>query len=147
MGWLEDILKEVPLSAVLKVRVQLAEDRFARVNEENAILKQRIALLEKENEGLRAAAAKRQDSEGDQSIPEDTSRVLVHLFRAPTMEERDVGATASALRMETGLMKYHLDRLRENGFADCTGGNYVHGHVYWALSPNGRRYVVERKLV
>jgi DNA-binding HxlR family transcriptional regulator len=50
------------------------------------------------------------------------------------------------LGMEIGVLKYHLDRLREARLADVAGGNYVHGHVYWALTPAGRKYTVERKL-
>jgi hypothetical protein len=28
-----------------------------------------------------------------------------------------------------------------------SGGNYLHGRVYWALTPEGRRRVVEVKLI
>jgi hypothetical protein len=121
----------------------LAAEKLALATEQNGILKQRIEALEKENAELRAQIPER----GDNSLSDDTSRVLVHLLRARTMEERDVGVMADALGMERGLLKYHLDCLKEDSFADCTGGNYVHGHVYWALSPEGRRYVVERKLI
>jgi len=34
MGWLEDLLKEVPLSAVMKERVQLAADKLALATEQ-----------------------------------------------------------------------------------------------------------------
>jgi DNA-binding MarR family transcriptional regulator len=79
-------------------------------------------------------------------LGEDTARVLAHPFRAEG-DSRDVGMMARALQMEKGVMKYHLDRLDEAGFATCTGGSYVSGHVYWALTPDGRRHVVEHKLI
>jgi hypothetical protein len=48
--------------------------------------------------------------------------------------------------MDPGVAKYHLDRLDDAKFAEMTGGNYVHGHVYWGLTAGGRRCVVENGL-
>ena len=135
MGLLQDLLKEVPLSAVLQERIKLAEDRYAAASKEIENLKQRIGALEKENAELRAKIP--QDVEV--SLSADTSRVIIHLFRAREIEDRDVGAMSYALGMEKGLLKYHLDRLQEAELADVTGGNYLHGHVYWALTPAGCR--------
>jgi DNA-binding MarR family transcriptional regulator len=80
-----------------------------------------------------------------QEVP--LARVLVQMFKASQTEARDVGALAAALGMERGVLQYHLDRLKESGLADVTGGNYIQRHVYWALRPEGRKYVVERKLI
>jgi hypothetical protein len=43
MGLLQDLLTEVPLSAVLRERVALAEDRYERAIKESEGYKQRIA--------------------------------------------------------------------------------------------------------
>jgi hypothetical protein len=141
MGWLVDILKDVPLTGVLKERVALAEDKYKRAMEENEAYKKRIAALEQETESLRARAPK-----SDGGLSDDTKRVLVHLFKAPTKEDRDVGTMARQVAMEQGVLKYHLDQLKEHGLADVIGGNYVKGHTYWALSAEGRRHVVEHNL-
>jgi len=77
----------------------------------------------------------------------DTAKVLVELFNTDDLESRDVGAIALRLGMQRGVLQHHLDRLREASSADTTGGNYRHGHIYWGLTPEGRRYAVERKLV
>jgi len=53
MGAIQDLLQEVPLSAVLKERVALAEQKLERATSENADLKQRIRELEEENAALR----------------------------------------------------------------------------------------------
>jgi DNA-binding transcriptional ArsR family regulator len=117
--------------------------RDVPANEEMEVLKRRIADLEKENAELRAKLPR--DTGGSRSA--DANRVLVHLFRASEIEERDVGVMSRALGMEVGVVKYHLDQLKSAGLADVTGGNYVHGHIYWALTPAGRKYVVERNLI
>lgn len=46
MGWIQDLLKEVPLSAVLKERVALAEQKFHEAVEEARKPRQRVADLE-----------------------------------------------------------------------------------------------------
>jgi hypothetical protein len=94
MGLLQDLLKEVPLSSVLKERVALAEEKHARAMEENEGYKKRVASLERENESLRAQLPK-----SDGTLSENTACVLVHLFRAPTREHRDVSFMSRQLVM------------------------------------------------
>lgn len=143
MGWLQDLLKEVPLSSVLRERVVLAEEKFDSASKEVRDCKKRIADLEQEIEALRAQIP----SEPAGELATDTTRVLVYVFRAAELDDRDVGAIATALEMERGVLQYHLDRLSDAGLAEVTGGNYVHGHVYWGLTAEGRRYVVEMRLI
>jgi hypothetical protein len=144
MGAIQDLLTEVPLSAVLKERVALADQKYERAREEIEGYKRRITDLEREVESLRA----RIPSELSPDFGADAARVLVHLFRAAAqMEARDVGNMARTLGIERGMLQYHLDQIRDAGLADVASANYVHGHVYWALKPDGRRYVVERKLI
>jgi len=107
-------------------------------------LEKKIADLERENADLRAQIPHRNK---DASIGEDTTRVLVQIFKAEQIVDRDVGNMARALNMDPGVLQYHLDRLEETGLADVTGGNYIDGHIYWGLTPKGRRHVVEHKLI
>jgi hypothetical protein len=78
------------------------------------------------------------------TLNDDTVRVLIHIFRTRRLEDRDVGAMARALNLERGVLEYHPDRLADAELAETAGGNYLHGHVYWALTPKGRQHVVER---
>jgi len=142
MGAIQDLLQEVPLSAVLKERVALAEQKYEAAVRENTELKQRLVALQAENESLRAQIPKSPAG----SLDGDTARVLAYLFHAEG-DARDVGVTARALKMEKGVVKYHVDQLDEAGLATCTGGNYLSGHVYWTLTPAGRKYAVENKLI
>lgn len=142
MGAIQDLLQEVPLSAVLKERVALAEQKYEGAMRENANLKQRVRALEEENAALRAQIPRQRHG----GLDDDTARVLVHLFKVEG-DARDVGVTARTLQMEKGVVKYHLDQLKDAGFATCTSGNYVSGHVYWGLTPAGRKYAVEQKLI
>jgi DNA-binding MarR family transcriptional regulator len=141
MGAIQDLLQEVPLSAVLKERLALAEQKYEGAMRENAELKQQVRALEEENTNLRAQVPRQHQND----LSEDTARVLAHLFRAEG-DAQDVGMTARMLQMEKGLVKYHLDQLESADLATCTGFNTISGHVYWALTPAGRKYAVENKL-
>jgi DNA-binding transcriptional ArsR family regulator len=145
MGSIQDLLQEVPLAAVLRERVALADQKYEAAIRQVEALKQRVTALEHENAELRAQIPRQIKS--SPALSDDTVRVLVQIFRARDIEDRDVGALAQVLGMERGVMQYHLDRLYDGGLAETTGGNYLHGHVYWGLTPKGRQHVVERKLI
>jgi hypothetical protein len=98
MGAIQDLLQEVPLSAVLRERVALAEQKYEIATRENADLKQRLVLMEKENAALRGLIPRQERG----VVGADTARVLVHLFRAEGVA-RDVFITARMLQMEKGV--------------------------------------------
>jgi DNA-binding MarR family transcriptional regulator len=99
--------------------------------------------LEHENANLRALVG---PEEPKADLDSDTARVLVLMFKTEDLEQRDVGAMARQLNMDRSVFVYHLDRLFDRGFAESIGGNYRSGHIYWATTRNGRRYVMERGL-
>ncbi|HEY6257691.1 MAG TPA: hypothetical protein VIY51_18065 [Xanthobacteraceae bacterium] len=81
------------------------------------------------------------------TLMHDTGRVLAHLFNAEARGERDVETMARKLAMERNVVRYHLDRLKEARLADMETGKYLYGHVYWGLTAEGRKHVVEGKPV
>jgi hypothetical protein len=70
MGWIEDLLKEVPLSAVLKERIALADQRYEGAMQQVDDLKKKVAALERENADFRAQIP--QDKQT--SLDKDTAR-------------------------------------------------------------------------
>jgi DNA-binding transcriptional ArsR family regulator len=143
MGWLQDLLKDIPVSAVLEQRVKLADDKYEAIareleqcKQENANLKREIADLKRENERLRA-----QLPSSDIALSEDTVRVLVYMFDETQMDYRGVEWMADRLEMTQGVLRYHLDELKKAGFAHCTGFDV--SDEYWAVQPDGRKYVME----
>jgi hypothetical protein len=69
MGAIQDLLQEVPLSAVLRERVGLAEAKYNLAVKENEDLKQRLRALEEENASLRAQIPKQGGLEEDTIWP------------------------------------------------------------------------------
>jgi hypothetical protein len=141
MGLLQEMLKEVPLSSVLRERVALAEQRYELAGEKIEKLEREIDRLERENKALRALAP----TKAENQLSEEAARVLVHLFRATEFDHRAVGYIARKLDMERGVLQYHLDRLDEAKLAAL--GSYYDEDAYWAATAEGRRYVVERRLI
>ena len=73
MGWLQDLLQQVPLSAVMKERIALVEQKYQGAIQEVEYLKKWVAALDRENADLRAQIPHREEA----SLGED----LAHLLR------------------------------------------------------------------
>lgn len=141
---LQDLFTEVPLSEFLKERLALADENYERAIHEIESCKERVAAIERENESLRSQILAGPAS----GLSGDTARVLVHLFEADTKEEGDVEAMARKLAMGRNIVLYHLDQLQKAGLADMASGKYIHGSpVHWSLTAEGRKRVVEGKLI
>ena len=143
MGWLVDLLKEVPLSAVLRERISLADKELDKEKAEAEALRKERDDLKREVEQLRSQIASDVDH-GD--LSQETCRVLVYLFLADG-DDCETGLMAHELQMKRSVTNYHLDLLQERGLVHCIGGNVIDGSVFWGLTPEGRRYVVERGLL
>lgn len=61
MGIITDLLKEIPLSAVLKERLVETEKNMAALEKENAALKHENSVLAAKNQHLTVALQKAQD--------------------------------------------------------------------------------------
>jgi hypothetical protein len=140
---LQELLTKVPLPAMLRERVALADEKYQRAIDEVESLKQRFAAIERENVALRA----RTPGEPTNELSDDTVKVLVHLFMTDAREERDLGTMSKKLGMERNLLQYHLDQLGAAGLADLASGKLLYGRARWAPTPKGRKRVVEGNLV
>jgi hypothetical protein len=136
----QDVLVEGPVSAVLRARIALAEEKYERAIQQIAGFEERFAAIKRENEALRAQIA----GGPTNGLGAATARVLVHLFKAEARDERGVGAMVKALTMERNALQYHLDRLHGAGLVEVVSGN---GPVHWALTAEGRRHVMEAGLL
>jgi hypothetical protein len=118
------------------------------IDDETAELSHIVATaLKKKGHAVRELAIGLPAPPRKDGVAAEEEEILVYMFNHDDQFLRDVSAMAGNLRMKEGKLKYHLDRLDAQGLATCSGGNYLHGHVYWALTSRGRAYVVERDLV
>jgi hypothetical protein len=110
-----------------------------------AVLDQTICrALIKKGFAVRAEEFTRPEPSQQQKVlSDDTFRVLVYLFRVDNQQHREIRVMARALQLEENVLRFHLDRLQEANLAETVGFNYVQGDVYWDLTSDGRRYVME----
>ena len=152
MGAIADLLTEIPLSAVLRERVKLVEQKYELPEGENSALKDKVAKLEQENAELR----ERIPAIPSDDLSDDDKKMLTGLFHARNdrtggpfeepVAENDVNALARHTGMDQGTAHYHLDRLAKRGLVENTGSDALYGYSYWSLTERGRAYVVENDL-
>jgi len=141
MGWIKDALSEVPLSAVLKERVELADQKYEQAEREAEGLRKKIAALETENNELREKVL----SENADGLSDETVQVLLFLFRNEEGRSGDK-TLAQNLQLQLSVAKFHLEELNARNLAASRASNYLTGEKYWSLTPQGRRYVIENQL-
>jgi hypothetical protein len=94
---------------------------------------------------VRREAFDRPPAQSQNEFDRDTIRVLVYLFGAEGDDARGERAIASALGLQRAMVRYHLERLADAHFAVV--GSSWNNDNYWSLRSEGRRYVVQQKLV
>jgi hypothetical protein len=135
----KDALNEAQLQPILRERIALIQDRYDATVRQLEQCQERIADLERENANLRAQIP----STTKITFQPDTVHVLRYLFQHERdRDDREVDLMASRLRMERGVLQYHLGRLKTEKFAHW-GGLTVDGD-YWRISQAGRVHLMEQ---
>lgn len=143
MSWLINLLKEYLLSDYLREKVSSVEKERDEAKAEAESFRQKANELERKVEQLSSQNVLDADHS---DLSEETCDVLVYLFRSDE-ESFDIDCMADALKIEHGIAQYHLELLERRELAHSVGGNSLYGHVYWELTCEGRRYVVEEGLL
>lgn len=144
MGWIQDILTEVPLSAVMKERLALAEQKYDEAVAENERLRGRVAELEgenaelrNENEQFRAQLAV--EPVDNPQLSESELAILQLLYRAQKSVPPE--AISSQLGIEPGRVQHWLYKLKDRKYVR-TDLNMVTGARY-AIGRKGLDYLIE----
>jgi DNA-binding MarR family transcriptional regulator len=142
MGFLTDVLKEVPLSAVLREKIAAFEAENASLKTENAILKDDLRQAKGEVVKLKEEIQRltHQDDLDEMSV-----KILAYLADSD-------GELIEATDLEriTGLhparVKHLTDNLEKQGYV---AGRHSGGGVVslYNLTPKGREYAVKNNLV
>jgi DNA-binding MarR family transcriptional regulator len=94
-----------------------------------------------------ASQPKAVDHSTSEVLSPELCNLMVYLFTHDDEFDRDVGKIAKSFSVEPAMARYHLDRLSNKSLVVITGGNYALGHTYYALTEQGRAYVVENNLL
>ncbi len=147
MGWIVDLLSEVPLSAVLREKVSQLESKYTALEAENKVLKSENADLRlklddarREVERLQKQADEKRVHESD--LLEVQQRTLLLLAKHGELEVEDI-ARLSGQSVEAA--KYHVDELFHRHFVAWSSGDDI--EPVWHLDHKGRGYLVQRGLL
>ena len=127
MGWIADLLKEIPSAARYKSELEAMEKESAALKNENIELRLRVEEID---------AQKRIEE-----LPEDSKRILAFLSHH---EDMRTSVIAGTLSLSITVTKMHLEDLIKSGYIDA---HYTIGEEpEHYLQQRGRKYVVSNNL-
>ena len=141
MGWITDLVKEIPISVNLQAKLDDAEKKFATLEARNK-------ELETEVENLRQEIQRRDDviqKEKSHSNLLDDAKVKILLFLAKQPEKTIITSNqiAQCLQMDEQAVIYHLETLIELNMKMILVGRTANAPKRWSIGPGGRHYLVE----
>ena len=129
MGWIADLLKEIPSAARYKAELEAME-------KENASLKTENSRLKSELDALKAKAT------GQPKLPDDVEKVLLFISQN---EQTPAAHIAARLSLRQQVVDMHLE--------DLIGADYIDGsyaamqETTYYLKQAGRRYLHSRGML
>ena len=137
-----DILKEIPLSAVLREKIidleKTMSEKDAKIKELEISLQNASLIIEQQTQKTK----KLENFSQDTSLEENEIKII--LFLANTKEDRRTSENMSrSLKINLQVIKFHLEELKKY--------NFIKYKPYfpssWYLTQEGRRYLIENKLI
>lgn len=133
MGALFDILKDIPLSSVLKERIATFEDENAALKTEVAILKDDKHQLEAENQRLKEQIQRLTHKD---DLEETERRLLVLLAKG---EHQFTSQIAESLGLPEPKIEYYIQEMVTNG--------YLEDRFAYPVAQKGRKYLIDNALL
>ena len=133
MGMLTDILKDLPVNAVLRDKLQQLEQKYEELETENAQLKS-------ENQRLNSKVKELTSSD---ELCEDEVRILKLL--SSSGQELIVERIATSLDLNLTKAEYYLERLLDQDYIDAA--DYVGSSSEYYLIQKGREYLIKNNLI
>ena len=140
MSLLSDILKEVPLSTVLKEKIADLEAQNAALQTEIAILKDDLRQAQAESKRLKQEI----ESFTHSGLDEVSIKILTYLAQSGGLvEDSELEAT---LQLPATRVKYHAGQLEQQGYIE--GQHFAGGELsLYSLTQKGREYAVKNNLI
>ena len=129
MGWLADLLQELPVSAALKAKLEKKEAEYEA-------LKAECDKLAKENEGLKKQIAEQQQDNGLNSEETEILKAMAQTSDSVTAE-----AVADHFKMHLTKAEHYLNELQDKRLVDASYSSLDPTAYY--LSRDGKKLAVK----
>lgn len=142
MGWIADLLQEIPSAARYKIELEKLESEHAVLKSENGELRAQLEAANLEIQRLNEQIKEKSGShKSDRSEVETKILVMLSAGHDPTAEQvsRYIGQSVEAA-------KYHLNELRKIEFVQWRSDD-DREEIQWSLDQAGRGYLMKRDLL
>ena len=129
-----DLLKDIPLSAVLKEKIATMENENGALQTENAILKDDKRQLETENKRLEEQIKSLTHKEDLHEVQQKMLILIANATDALSSQQ-----LAADLALPEVKVEYHLEELIRNG--------YIRDRFGYPLHQKGREYLIKNGLI
>lgn len=149
MGLVADLLKDIPLSSVLKEKIATFEEENATLKQENASLKDDIRALTTKVQKLEAEVVSLKDEiktlAQPDTVPDEQVKILAYLADEGALHFRD--SMAINLHLNHARLDYFLEKLKEREYVSWIGGSTAGESIRYFLTPKGRDYLFRNNLI
>ncbi|MGR3173786.1 MAG: hypothetical protein ACUZ8N_04225 [Candidatus Scalindua sp.] len=147
MGFITDLLKDIPLSAVIREKLIEVEKKLSVFEQQNKQLQTNLNQATKEIQSLKELnqELQRTKDQDTKKIDNVTEQILQQFFDA--RNDLPLSFIESSLSLDTNIVKYHFDILREHEYIGLASVGLdlpgCSGPALYSISPKGRKYVME----
>lgn len=137
-----DLLKEVPLSAVLREKIIALETENKSLKEENTILKSKLDDSEQQRRALENQIEQKLIEGHSHALDEIKEKILSAFIEHERLSPEMI---AELLGIKTALASYHLNDLNRLNMAVELSA--YDGQTFWGITQEGRAYLVSHGLL
>jgi len=119
----------------IEARMTAAEDERDKLKIELSDAKAKLSILTAQEERKRS-----------KRLPEESEKMLVVLANKKPRQEITQNMLIAHFQYPQARGEYYFDALERSGFIEVTHGMANVG-AYWAVTPGGRKYLVENALI
>ena len=151
MGWIIDLLKDVPLSAVIREKLIDAEKKISVLEQQKEYLQmsfdQATEEIKRLNQIINGMESKKDDAKKHYDAV--TDKILKLFFDA--CRELSVNHVAAALSLDVNTARYHFDLLSQDKLIIRSTAAFESSWTgesspdMYDLTPLGRKYIIENK--
>ena len=156
---IERLINEHGSAAILKERIDLANDKYSALEGKSSELEQKITMLEAENETLRLNLEKAEievqnlkkytEKTQGEYLNEIEEKILAFVANHENATEQHV---AQAVGVDVNVASFHLEELRNAtmvSYSVVMGSDWLGtaNHTEWAIAHAGRGYLITHGLV
>lgn len=138
---LMDLLKDIPLSAILKEKIAALDEEVASLKQENAFLKDENRKLKAENKRFKDEI---QSLTHTDDLDETLIQLLIFLAEREGQMVNDSGLS-SALKVDKARARYFAGELEKPGYISVDDHSGI--ITFYSLAHAGRKYLMDKGLI